>query len=94
MYTKKNDFRDALNNLYLFVRTLPFNHPFRVTEEFKNHNMAQYSKEAVFERLTLALKVYDDDEKKKDDGIYNQLAFYQKVFKELIDQPEPMDQSC
>ena len=52
--------------------------------------MSECSVEAIFERLTLALKVYDDDGMKKVD-MFDLLVFYHKFFHDLIGQPEPMD---
>ena len=80
----------AMNNLSLFVHTLPSDHPSRVTEEVKKHKMSEYSVESIFERLTLALKVYDDDGIKKDD-MYDLLVFYHKFFHDLIGQPMDWD---
>ena len=89
MFKMSDGFTDAMNNLSLFVNTLPCDHPYRVTEEIKKHKMSD-SVESIFERLTLALKVYDDDGIKRDD-IFDLLVFYHKFFGDLIGQPEPMD---
>ena len=89
MFKMSDGFFDAMNNLSLFVNTLPYDQPYRVTEEIKKHKMSD-SVESIFERLTLALKVYDDDGIKRDD-IFDLLVFYHKFFGDLIGQPEPMD---
>ena len=90
MFKMSDGLIGAMNNLSLFVHTLPSDHPYRVTEEVKKHKMSEYSVESIFERLTLALKVYDDDGIKRDD-IFDLLVFYHKFFGDLIGQPEPMD---
>ena len=89
MFKMSDGFIDAMNNLSLFVNTLPYDHPYRVTEEIKKHKMSD-SVESIFERLTLALKVYDDDGIKKDD-MYDLLVFYHKFFHDLIGQPMDWD---
>ena len=83
----------AINQLNLFLDSLPSDHPYRLAEDgIKQRRRAKKRwdrkvpmENSVFERLTLALKVYEEDGKKKDDGIYEKLAFYQREYKELLE---------
>ena len=83
----------ALNQLNRFVESLPSDHPYRLAEEDiyeRRRNKKRWDRtvpleNSVFERLTLALKVYEEDGKKKDDGIYEKLAFYQREYKEIFE---------
>ena len=83
----------AMKQLSLFVESLPSDHPYRLAEEVRRLDKKRWDRKipienSVFERINLALKVYEEEGKKKDDQIYDQLVFYQRLYKELLKDQE------
>ena len=83
----------VMKQLSLFVESLPCDHPYRLAEEARRLDKKRWDRKipienTVLERINVALRVYEEEGKNKDDQIFDQLIFYQRLYKELLKDEE------
>ena len=82
----------AFRTLTQFAATLPADHEFNVAGHMKEfEEKYNIMNKYVLEKINLALQVYEDEDWKSKDLVYESLVEYQTVFQEVTEEPTPLD---